>query len=654
MIIECHSCHARFRLDESKIRGKGARVKCRRCGNGIIVLRESPMADPPPETGGNALDPAPIVRDAPGNPRAASPRGPGAPAPDNLIPFPGVARAHAEFFAAGDDAPLSPRAPREKDEVDLAFERLLGPAADPGAPEAVPSSPVEETGVGEEPLPSLTAGSLTPPEATEPVPGGIPPGETFGGPALEFGPGETLELPAPPAKASGPEEAAPTFHGEGGFLLSDSETLDFLKEEHRASEGRPSADISPSLSATPLDKDSPPLRQASPVDAPRAADTEAMEAPESVPSSPVEETGVGEEPLPAPTTGSLTPPEATKPVPGGIPPGETFGGPALEFGPEETLELPPLPAEASGPEEATPTFQREGGFLVSDSETLDFLKEEHRASEGHPRADISLSLSATPLDKDAPSLRQPSPVDAPRAAETADKSALAAAAVEEFPIERNETPKAAVAEVDVPPLRDTPPPAPRIEPRAPASGAPATYRPALSPARIAGVGLAALLLAGVGYLGFTPSGRNTIQSMAPGAAALWGGKPVGEAGSRYDVRNVIGYYDTGADGKRIFVIKGQVTNLSTKEKSGIRIVSAILDNAGKPMAEQVVYAGNVVPGETLRKLDRQAAGKVFANRFGSGLANLNVGSGKSVPFMVVFFDAPETIDSYKVEARDGE
>jgi len=509
MIIECHSCHARFRLDESKIRGKGARVKCRRCGNGIIVLRESPLADTPPEAGVEAPDPGSIVRNAQGEPRTASPRVPGAPAPDNLIPFPGVARAPAEFFAAGDDAPLSPRAPGEKDEVDLAFERLLAGAAEPEAPEAVPFPPLEESGL------------------------------------------------------------------------------------------------------------------------------------------------VEEEPLPAPTAVSLTLPEATEPVPCEIPPGGTIGGPALEFGPEETLELPPLPAEASGPEEAAPTFHGEGGFLLSDSETLDFLKEEHRASEARPSADISLSLSATPLDKDAPSLRQPSPVDAPRAAETTD-TAVEAAAVEEIPIERNETPAAAVAEVDVPPLRDPPPPAPRIEPRAPASGAPATSRPAVSPALIAGVGLAALLLAGVGYFGFTPSGRETIRSVAPGAAALWGGKPAGEAGYRYDVRNVIGYYEMGADGKRILVIKGQVTNLSTKEKSGIRVVAAILDNAGMQMAEQVVYAGNVVPGETLRKLDRQAAGKFFANRFGSGLANMNVGTGKSVPFMVVFFEAPETIDSYKVEARDGE
>jgi hypothetical protein len=33
---------------------------------------------------------------------------------------------------------------------------------------------------------------------------------------------------------------------------------------------------------------------------------------------------------------------------------------------------------------------------------------------------------------------------------------------------------------------------------------------------------------------------------------------------------------------------------------------------------------------------------------------MHVGPGKSVPFMVVFFDAPESIDSYRLEARDSE
>jgi predicted Zn finger-like uncharacterized protein len=40
MIIECQECHARFRLDETRIKGKGARVRCRRCGESILVMKE--------------------------------------------------------------------------------------------------------------------------------------------------------------------------------------------------------------------------------------------------------------------------------------------------------------------------------------------------------------------------------------------------------------------------------------------------------------------------------------------------------------------------------------------------------------------------------------------------------------------------------------
>jgi len=430
MIIECRTCHARFRLDETRIRGKGARVKCRRCGDHIIVLRE-------------------------GGPGAPSIPGPSAPSPGNLIPFPVPARGPgpaegeppasgpAEAFATGRGARLSREIPGEKDDLDLAFERILAPTEESPAPETPPPPAAEEPGA----------------------------------------------LPEPP----------PSFRGEEGFLLSESETLDFLKE-----------------------------------------------------------------------------------------------GPAAA-----------------------------------------------------PSSDISLHLSETPIDRDAASLRPSFPAEVPGT----EEPAAAAAVPEEIPIERNETPPAYVEEPAAPTLREEPPPAPTAEPRIHEREEPAPSRGA-SPALIAGAGLAVLLLAGVGYFGFTPSGRQTIESVVPGAAGIWGGKTAAKAGPPYDVRNVIGYYETGADGKRILVIKGQVTNLSAREKSGIRIAAAILDSADKPLAEQMVYAGNTISGEMLRKAGRETIRKELANRFGEQLTNMNVGQGKSLPFMVVFFDAPESIDSYRLEARD--
>jgi predicted Zn finger-like uncharacterized protein len=39
MIILCDNCKAKYRLSEDKIAGKGARVKCRKCSDYIIVMK---------------------------------------------------------------------------------------------------------------------------------------------------------------------------------------------------------------------------------------------------------------------------------------------------------------------------------------------------------------------------------------------------------------------------------------------------------------------------------------------------------------------------------------------------------------------------------------------------------------------------------------
>jgi hypothetical protein len=346
--------------------------------------------------------------------------------------------------------------------------------------------------------------------------------------------------------------------------------------------------------------------------------------------------------------------------PGGPAPAEPAIGAELSGEPD----LPTLEAHRAPAEEAAPSFPGESAFLLSDSDTLDFLKETARQEAPPPAgerlvADISPLLTDTPVDESATSLRAPSPAgtagpvarDIPSRPESAPSDAPSAG----MTIEGNETPASPPPEIVVPPLREEMPPPPRGEVRAPSRGEPAPSRQGASGSRIAAAGIALLVLAGAGYyFGFTPAGRKTLETVAPGASALLGGKPAAEARPGYDVRNVIGYYDKAAGARKVLVIKGQVTNLSAEEKSGIRVFTTILDPSGKVLAEQAVYAGNVIPGDALRRIDPERAAKIFDNRFGEGLANMHVGPGKSVPFMVVFFDAPESIDSYRLEARDGE
>jgi hypothetical protein len=163
----------------------------------------------------------------------------------------------------------------------------------------------------------------------------------------------------------------------------------------------------------------------------------------------------------------------------------------------------------------------------------------------------------------------------------------------------------------------------------------------------------AVLLAAGGYLGLTESGRKTLERAIPGMTALRGGKPPAQS-SKYELRNVIGYYESGTASRRILVIKGQVANLSTVEKSGIQVHATLLDNTDAVLAQQAVFAGNLLSGEVIRKGDRATLLKNLGNRFGEGLANMSIAPGKAIPFMVIFFDAPPNMDSYKLEAKDGE
>ena len=131
-------------------------------------------------------------------------------------------------------------------------------------------------------------------------------------------------------------------------------------------------------------------------------------------------------------------------------------------------------------------------------------------------------------------------------------------------------------------------------------------------------------------------------------------KPVAHNTPTYDLRDVIGYYDKIAGDQKVLIIKGNVKNISPIDKNGIRIHATVSDSAGNILAKRLVYAGIVVPTERLRAMGMEEVTMTLSNRFGEGEANLNIKSGKSIPFMVVFFDPPANMDSYKLEARDSD
>ncbi len=399
------------------------------------------------------------------------------------------------------------------------------------------------------------------------------------------------------------------------------------------------------------------------------------------------ESAAAPEPPAAPVQAPPAAPPAAEP-----PPRLAATGPSLDFGPEEEITfLAPGPAEppaaaAPAPREparpvvppapqapAAPPAAPE--FVMSTADALDFLKADYDKGEQKADLDISGSLRVSPAEppgtKTAPPMGTQGPVAPPPPAaapptrsetiqsELAGLGGIAGAAA--AGAAKGPAGAAAPSRTAAPAPPAPAPEAPAARPAQPVRRAAPGKRPALKrgqgsqlvrPSVILLLLLFFALAGGGAYLGFTSDGQRILRGLVPRIESLWlgGGKPV----SRYEVANLIGYYESGAASPKMFVIKGQVTNEGTAHKVGVRIYAALLDTQGAKLKEKTVYAGSVFAGETLRQATREKIETAMSNPVAGGLAGIDLPPGKAVQFMVVFFDAPDGIDSYRVEPRDVE
>ena len=297
---------------------------------------------------------------------------------------------------------------------------------------------------------------------------------------------------------------------------------------------------------------------------------------------------------------------------------------AVEFRPEEKFEID-IPAEP-------PKEERVSDFLMGGGETLDYLKDESVKAEKAEMFDISTSLRKEPLE-----LLSTTEVEEARPSVAAYERAEEAQQAAPFAAPDGSPPAGEIAPAVLTEPQDAGEP---LRPKQPAQRKAAS--PLLRPSLLALVLLFVALAGGGAYLGFTKGGQDLLRGLVPGMESLWLRSP-GKPGPQFDVRNLIGYYETNTKAGNLFIIKGQVANMGRTRKSGIRVHAALLDGKDQPLAERTAFAGTVLPGEALRTSTREKIEEALSNRFGEKLVNMDVAPGKSVPFMVVFFNAPEGI-----------
>ncbi|MBT3255070.1 MAG: DUF3426 domain-containing protein [Deltaproteobacteria bacterium] len=109
------------------------------------------------------------------------------------------------------------------------------------------------------------------------------------------------------------------------------------------------------------------------------------------------------------------------------------------------------------------------------------------------------------------------------------------------------------------------------------------------------------------------------------------------------------FVDTEKSGP-LFVIRGMVTSKYPQNRRYIMIKGSILDNKGVVVLSKTAYAGNTFSEEELKTLPLDEIIKAADNRDGMAKQNLNVASGATIPFMVVFAALPDDLSEFTVEA----
>jgi len=155
-----------------------------------------------------------------------------------------------------------------------------------------------------------------------------------------------------------------------------------------------------------------------------------------------------------------------------------------------------------------------------------------------------------------------------------------------------------------------------------------------------------LLAGGIFYFVDGNSGRTSSGNVLPVRARSSLGNPV------FDVGNLKGYLNKKGSGEVFYVVEGTVTNIGKARSSGIRIEATLVGKDNQAIVTNGAFAGNVIDESLISHMTRVRIEGFLAMRYGEGDVNRDIPTGKALPFMVVFFDPPEGIQSFTVKALD--
>jgi hypothetical protein len=161
-----------------------------------------------------------------------------------------------------------------------------------------------------------------------------------------------------------------------------------------------------------------------------------------------------------------------------------------------------------------------------------------------------------------------------------------------------------------------------------------------------------LLAGGVLYFGTTDTGQELVALWFPS----WGSAPRAGAASRpaYDVREMKSNSHEKAVAGNLVVVSGTVVNVGKGTSRGIQMRAALLGEDNQVLMENSSLAGNLIDESTLPHMNRNPIEMYLKMEGREEGEHRDIPPGKSVPFMVVFFDPPGKVGSFTVRAVDAD
>lgn len=634
MILQCDQCNTKFRLDDSKLKPGGVKVRCSKCRHVFVAGAEQKVE----ESDFDALL-----------------SGLGAQAPSQTEPGPDAAQTGTESALSDFDTETKPQ---QDDASGFSFEPE--PAAAPAPKMEIDAGDLDfgdiniETGTpaGKETTAAEDARFDEFEFSEEPVAARQ---EAPAAPDLDFGDLSFDSAPAAATEEVSPSAAADTMDfGELSFDEISAAKEDVVPAAPAAADAFDFGDFS-------FDENPEPVKETPAAEAPGAAadfgefsfDEEPKAKEEAAPAAAeagdfgefsFEEPAAAakEEPAPAAAADSFdfgdfsfeeTPAEA-KAEPAPEP--DTFS-----FEEAPAAEAPELSESASDfdlgqnpavPQQPAPKQDEEfsfGEFSFSDEPKAG------PASEGVPPAAVAAAglAAGAALMGAAQTEAEKEPAPAPEAtAKPAAKSSL------DFSFGdksfAGSVPEEGFDE-DLPPLSIT---------------SRRKGRSVLTIVIVAICVVVVLALSGAGLylLQSGPEAMKKLDQMGIGFVAKWFGMEVPEEG-RITIKNPLASFHQNKEAGELFVVNGEAVNSFRKARASIQVKVSVFDKAGKVLLQKTAYCGNRLSAEQLSTLPMAKIESIMNNQFGDSLSNLGVKPDQSIGFVVAIANVPKEAADFGVE-----